>query len=191
MKMSRCSLLSLGFLVSLLAGNAPPKAQWKAFESKAQHFRVRYPVSWNRVEGLDGEPASREALDIINFSNSERVKGVVIKSSGAEIQVSGPPPNVHTIDDWIRNHVQDDVATDQREISIPNLTPNGCRSLKRVTWRSDVSGDGKAFFYYTAFYCSTNTDPYAIVLHNWDGDPDQQKLQDVALEIALSLRSLP
>jgi hypothetical protein len=72
-------LLALAFftvramLGGLVAG-LPAGSQWRLFESKSQHFSVRYPPSWNRLATWDGV-MDENILDIINFPNSERKNG--------------------------------------------------------------------------------------------------------------------
>jgi len=188
MMILRTTLLNLWLVAAGFGICALSDMRWKVFESKTQHFRVHYPASWNQLEGLAGT-VNTDILDIINFPNSERVEGVVIKASGAEIQVSGPPPNVRTIDDWIRGDLSSDAAIDEGLISIPKPGLHGCTSLKRVTWRSDVSGAGKAYLFNTGYYCTTKTSFYRVLLANWQGDPQQSRLQELALKIALSLRT--
>ena len=186
-------ILRLGLLTLFLASSTGTCSLsgglWKVFESRTQHFRACYPASWSHLEGLGGT-VDPDVLDIISFTNSQRVKGVVLMPSGAEIQVSRAPGNVHTIKDWVDLDLRDDVAMEEREISIPKTTESECKKLRRVTWRSDVSGEGKIFFLYTGYYCSTDTELFRILLHNWEGDPNQSRFQTIALKIARSLRAL-
>jgi hypothetical protein len=186
--MLRLALLSL-FLASSTGTYSLSSELWKVFESRTQHFRACYPASWNYLEGLGGA-VDPDVLDLISFPNSQRVKGVVLMPSGAEIQVSRAPGNVQTIKDWVSLDLRDEVAIDEREISIPRTTVNKCEKLRRVTWHSDVSGEGKAFFLYTGFYCSTDTQHFRVLLHNWEGNPNQNQFQTIALKIARSLRTL-
>lgn len=183
-------LVLLAFCAVLAAPMSETRDQvWKTFESKAQRFRVRYPPSWNRLADWCRKPSSDVFLDIINFPNSERVKGVVLNSSGAEIYVARAPSDTHTLERWIEREVGHDEVLDKRELTIPEPAKDGCRRLVRLLLREDVSDSGKAFFSYTEYFCSTDTGLFLIRLHHWDGDPHKDELQATAFKIALSLRS--
>jgi hypothetical protein len=127
-------------------------------------------------------------LGIINFPNSERIKGVVIKAGGAEIQVTAAPLGVSTPAEWIGRDVLDDPIIRERDVLVPKSVSDGCTALREVIWRNDVSGSGKAYQFNTGYYCSTAAGLYSVVLTTWEGDPKQGDLQSVALTMALSLR---
>ena len=100
--------LTLLFLAVLGSARSQGRdqAHWKLFVSKTQHFSVLYPSSWNRLLVEDHEP-DHDTLDIINFPDRERARGVVIKEGGASIDVVGVAPDStpfgwHSVDDWIR-----------------------------------------------------------------------------------------
>ena len=184
----------LVFLGAVLAPHGPEErapAHWKLFVSKTQHFSVLYPPSWNRLLGLDYLPDT-DRLEIINFPNSERARGVVIKKGGAFISVVGvapdsPPFGWHTVDDWIRFSLRAVTALDQTEIPVAAPTPGQCTTLKRVVRQIEMSPG--AWQVDTSYYCTVGGWLYATFQTNWKGDPHQSDLQDTALKIALSLRS--
>jgi hypothetical protein len=153
----------------------------REFASETGHFRVRYPGSWHRLADRN------DVLNIINFPGNQAVEGVILNATGAMIQVSGPPPKARTVEDWIRIGLLDDPLLDKREVP-PSNDARGCKTLTRVQWRSDVSGQGKAYYFYTDYYCSTASGFYSVLLTNWEGDTNQRHLEQTALAIALSLR---
>jgi hypothetical protein len=160
-------------------------SEWRLFESKTQHFSVRYPPSWNRLATWDGV-MDENILDIINFPNSERLQGVVIKKGGAWVIVGAPPEFIPSVEEWIRGDLKRGVLIDQRAVPISAPSPNGCTSLERVVAREKMDD---AYAIDTAYYCTVGSRFYRILLTNWEGDPNQAKLQDTALKVALSLRS--
>jgi hypothetical protein len=173
-------------LLVLLAVGTSDAEQWKTFHSNGQHFSVHYPSSWHRLGA--GQFENDDVLGIINFPNSERVEGVVIKAGGAAIQVSAAPRGVNTLTEWIRRDLQGDQIIRERDVVLQQLVPNGCTALKEVTWRSDVSGSGKAYQLHASYYCSTAIGLYSVFLTAWDGDPEQRELESLSLSMALSLR---
>lgn len=176
-----CSTL----LLALTAGTSSAE-HWKIFQSKGQFFTVRYPSSWHRIG--TGQFENQDVLGIINFPNSERAEGVVIKTGGAEIQVSAAPRGVNTVSEWIRRDLQGDQIIREGDMVLQKPVLDGCIALKEVTWRSDVSGSGKAYQFHASYYCSTAIGLYSVFLTTWDGDPKQGELQSLALRVALSLR---
>lgn len=177
------SLILCG-LVGAAAMTVGASYQWKVFESRTQHFRVSYPASWNLLEGVGGAVYA-DRLDIINFPNSERAEGVVLKKGGAEISVSGPPSGVRTVQAWI--HTFNDTLIEHGDVPVSAPSPGGCRKLQRVISRDEI-GPG-TYFVNTAYYCSTDDRFFQIQLVNWQGDPHERQLQRIALQVALSLRS--
>jgi hypothetical protein len=172
-------------MLSGLAAGLPAGPQWRLFESKTQHFSVRYPPSWNRLATSDGV-MDENILGIINFPNSERLEGVVIKEGGAAISVGGPPQWISTVDGWIEYSQRRSVTLDRKVLAIAAPSPGGCTRLERVVTRFKMDD---AHVINTDYYCTVGSRFYGIFLTNWEGDPQQSKLQDVALRIALSLRS--
>jgi len=171
-------------LVGSVAG-LPAGSQWRPFESKTQHFSVRYPPSWNRLATSDGA-LDENILDIINFPNSERLEGVVIKKGGAEISVGGPPKWISTVDGWIEYSQRRSVTLDRKVLATPARSPGGCTRLERVVTRFKMDD---AYVINTSYYCTVGSRFYGISLTNWEGDSQQSKLQHTALKMALSLTS--
>jgi hypothetical protein len=160
-------------------------SEWRLFESKTQHFSVRYPPSWNRLATWDGV-MDENILGIINFPNSERVEGVVIKKGGAEISVGGRPNWISTADGWIEYSQRRSVTLDRKLLAMAAPSPGGCTRLERVVTRFKMDD---AYVINTSYYCTVGNRFYGVFLTNWEGDPQQSRLQDTALKIALSLRS--
>jgi hypothetical protein len=147
------------------------------------HFAVQYPASWYRLAG------TADILDITNFERSGPRDGIAMRVAGAEITVTGALPGVTAVDDWIRRDLpdSDDIAASESNIKIPKPAADGCTKLKQATWHEQLSPD--AYFAETAYYCTTATGLYKISLLNWQSDPRQNELRDLAVRIALSLRT--
>jgi hypothetical protein len=156
---------------------------WKEFKSAESHFRVQYPSSWRRLSD------NQKGLDIVNFPPGQGQHGIVLSPTGANIQVGGPPPWVRTLEEWIRANLQGTLPIEDGEIRITNPPPDGCTSFRRVVSRDDADGSGKHIFVDTEFYCSKGNRLYLVLLTNWEGDPKQAELQELALKIAQSLRT--
>jgi hypothetical protein len=180
------ALLILTAALRPLALDAHPPGQWRFFESKTQHFSVRYPASWHRPEAA-GVPVDDNVFSIINFPDADRAEGVIIKKYGALIDVNAAPSDVHSIEDWIRKYGVGDVVLDDRDIPVARPAADGCVKMRWLVTRSEV-GPG-TYFIGTNCFCSTARGLYRVLLTNWEGDPNQTELQDTALKIALSLRS--
>lgn len=158
--------------------------QWKSFTSSKYHFSVEYPDSWFPSD------ATADILDITNFRRSRPDESIALRAGGAEIQVTGALPDVRTVYDWIHHDLPDDASgaeVHQTEISIPRPAPDGCTKLTEVTWRERVA-EG-AYFAETSYYCQAASGLYKVGLMNWDGDPKQKELRDLALKMALSLKA--
>jgi len=178
---------SRALVLVLLAWNSAlgsPVPGWKAFESTKSGFKVRYPAQWQELRGIDGSPGSKDRLDIINFPNAERVQGVVIKKGGAEISVG--PAGSGSIDDWVRDNTKLDTQVQRRTIQMSSTDPSGCMSLVEVTSLSEVGPDTQ--FSRTVYFCSTRRGAFAVSLTNWQGDPKEVELRELAREIVISLR---
>jgi hypothetical protein len=163
--------------------NAPDGDKWKLFTSSKYHFRVEYPESWYLSD------VTSDILDITNFRRSRPDESITLRSGGAEIQVEGARADVRSVYDWIRHDLPDDAGDAQprqADIPIPNPTPGRCSKLTEVTWRERVAAS--AYFAETSYYCQADNELYKISLTNWDGDPHQQSLRDLALKIAFNLK---
>ncbi len=161
----------------------PGVDQWKSFTGVKYHFSVEYPDSWYPSD------VTADILDITNFQRSRPDESITLRAGGAEIQVEGARADVRTVYDWIHHDLPDDASgADVREtdIPVPKPTPGGCTILTEVTWREQVA-EG-AYFAETSYYCQSGNRLYKISLANWDGDPHQKSLRDIALKIALSLK---
>ncbi|HXJ96754.1 MAG TPA: hypothetical protein VMT20_28265 [Terriglobia bacterium] len=176
------------FLIGMLVASAtswiaPEADQWKVFTSSKYHFSVEYPESWYPSD------VTSDILDITNFRRSRPDESIALKAGGAEIQAAGARPDVHTVYDWIHHDLPDDAGdaeVRQTELPLPKPVPGGCTKLTEVTWRERIA-EG-AYFAETSYYCQAGNGLYKISLSNWDGDPRQKSLRDLALKIALSLK---
>src|SRR5260370_1433221 len=107
-------------------GHCTSAGGWKTFKSTKYRFTVRYPASWYLFPPLDG------ALDILNFPPDQRVHGVILKESGARINV-GPIPSQMTMEQWSKKNTEFDTQTSEREIKNFTKNPSGCTKLVEVT----------------------------------------------------------
>ena len=157
------------------------------FYSSKQRFSVSYPSGWFQAEGV------AEILDITNFHRARDEEGIALKVGGAEVAVNAAPPDVRSVDDWLNRDVPDDASVmggssvEQAQVPLPSPPEDGCRTLRRVSWREEIAIG--AYFARTMYYCSASAGLFRIALTNWDGDPAQNRLRKIALAIALSLRT--
>ena len=184
----RNAMLVLGCI--MLPAMAVPTS-WKAFLSASENFAVRYPASWNRVQN-PGTPPNAEVLQIINFPNSQREPGVVIKEGGALIGVTPAPVNaapsgVRSLEDWVLWYERYEGILDDRAIPVAKPATGGCQQLRRIMTRQDMGSN--RFCIHTDYFCPTHRGLYVVTLTNWEGDPHQDALQNTAQEITLSLRT--
>ena len=168
-------------LINLLC--AQSTGQWKKFISEKYHFVVEYPGSWYRLSGAS------DILDITNFERSGPSDGIATRVAGAEITVTGALPGIRNADDWIRRDLpdSDDIAASENNLKIPTPDAAGCSKLKQASWREQLSPD--AFFAETSYYCTSAGGLYKVSLLNWQNDPRQQELRELAISIATSLRT--
>ena len=178
-------ILLLGFCATPVLGSSGQGSdQWKSFASSKYHFSVEYPASWPPSD------ATADILDITNFRRSRPDESIALRAGGAEIVATGARPDVRTVFDWIHHDLPDDASSAevrQTQVPISKPTSGGCTKLTEVTWRERVA-EG-AYFAETSYYCQVDSRLYKISLTNWDGDPNQKGLRDLALRMALSLRA--
>lgn len=172
-------------LIAVGLGLSAATPTWKTFKSTKYRYSARYPASWYLFTTT--LTPKLDSLDILNFPPDQRVRGVILKESGARIMVGPAPSEMRTMEQWIKEDTKFDTQVAQREIKGFTKSPSGCAELVEVTSLSEV-GPG-AYFHHTAYYCSTKYGLYGVSLLNWKGDPNQEKLQAIALKIALGLRS--
>ena len=181
-----CLVLLMGVSVmgAMSWSAAPDEGQWKPFASAKYHFRVDYPGSWYPSE------VTADILDITNFHRSRPDESIALRAGGAEIQVTGARSDVRTVYDWIHHDLPDDASgagARQTQIPISKPTPGGCTKLTEVSWRERVA-EG-AYFAEVSYYCQADGGLYRVFLMNWDGDPNQKSLRDLALKMAMSLKT--
>jgi hypothetical protein len=178
-------ILLLSVCATGAIGTSGPDAdQWKTFASSKYHFSVEYPESWYPSD------ATADILDITNFRRARPDESIALRAGGAEIEATGARPDVRTVYDWVHYDLPDDASgaeVHETDIPITKPTPGGCTKLTVVTWRERVA-EG-AYFAETSYYCQAGSGLYKISLMNWDGDPNQKGLRDLALKMALSLKA--
>ena len=165
---------------------APAGGGWKEFDSRLYGFHVLYPGSW-----YFWEPKS-EVLEIFNFPRSQGIEGVILPLGGASISVMGPPPDIHirSLDEWVQRDLQGWTLVDKSErIVVPGAPRQGCARLTKVVSVADQGPPGKAVQVTTAYYCRTGGGLYRIEAINWRGDPNQEQYQELAFEVATTLRA--
>ena len=188
MKILSTTALVMGAVFTTSAPASNPEV-WKTFISKPERFLVRYPSSWNRTR-LDGSHlASKDSLDIINFTISEALRGVFLPPSGAQVTVGRGPSGVTTLENWMAKGAASAEYIDKREVPIRDPRKDGCTRLIQTIMREQVGPTETSSFRWIDYYCSTPTGLYLISLHYWEANPDHQNLDAIALKMALSLRS--
>jgi len=177
--------LSGGWILAHRGGRitASPGERWKDFTSAKYRFTVQYPASWYGLGGVS------DLLDITNFARTGPEDTIGTHVAGAEITVTGALAGVKDVNDWIRRDLpdSDEIAASESNIAIPHPAADGCTKLKEATWREPLSPD--ASFAETAYYCTAAAGLYKVSLLNWENDPRQKELRELALKIALSLRT--
>jgi hypothetical protein len=153
---------------------------WKRYVNNQSRYSLDYPASWYRF----GQEADR--FGILNFPPKQRVKGVVLKTDGAEIIASLRPEKAQSLEDWIKLDLSDDQILESSDVQQRSQAHDGCRTIRRVVARSEV-GD-RAHFIYTFFYCIGQNRSMRITLANWEGDSKQAEYQAIALKITNTLR---
>lgn len=159
-----------------------PGSNVTSFTSEKHAFTVKYPAAWHRLN------QTIDVLDIINFSPSKMVKGVVLPQGGAAVTVVPAAEKIDTLSQWLLREPWSSQQHIKKEIG-PSQEPNGCMKLLKVEWDSEEGPH--TFSHITSYYCTTSRRLYRIELSNWRGDPRQGEFQEIAVKIALSLRTLP
>ena len=153
------------------------------FNGSHGQFSVRYPSSWYSLGAR-----SNEALDIINFPPSQRVRGVILTEQGARITVLKKPENVSTLQKWIQLDVLNSEIESRREV--PGSTASdGCTELVEVKWKWDSGGGPDVYSQETAYYCVAKTGIYRIQLTYMSNNLAGPELSAVALKVAHSLHA--
>jgi hypothetical protein len=172
----------LSLLAASLAVSLTLEGEENVFTSAREHFSVRYPPSWRSLGYSQG-------LDIVNFPLNEQVRGVILPEGGARITVLRKPDHIASIEDWIREDLLDVKAETRRELR-GTPAPDGCSKFVEVKWQWDAGGAPDVYFQETAYYCVTRVGLYRIQLTHWSDNPSRQDLQETALNVARSLKTL-
>lgn len=167
-------------MVGALAYVALPAQTWTTFTSQDATFSVQYPASWHLLKNAGG-------LDAISFPPEQRVRGVVLIPSGAELTVTKQPSQVHTLEQWVRQDLLGSKPEAQREFG-PGDRPDGCERLVEVRWKWEPGPEQP--FQETAYYCAAKVGLLRVRLTYWVENSSASALDTIARKVALSLRVL-
>jgi hypothetical protein len=181
---ARISLVLGVFAIQIVGSSGPDTVRWKSFTSSKYHFSVQYPESWYLSD------ATTDILDVTNFRRSRPDETITLRVGGAEIQVAGARSDVHTVYDWMHHDLPDDASdaeVHETDVAVPKAMRGGCTKITEMMWRERVAEE--AYFAETSYYCQAGSALYKVSLTNWDGDPNQKALRDLAARMVLSLRA--
>jgi hypothetical protein len=172
------ALLVLTFFACAFIASA---TTWKTFKHVKKNFCIEYPSTWHLFD------EAAENFEVFNFSHSKVVHGVVLPKGGASVLVVPGPPDIHEISEWIpRDRPQSKFLGKCKKIEL-SQEPGACTQL--VEFEEDSEVGPATYSHQTFFYCATPKGLYRIGLSNWQDDPKQGELQQIALKMAISLRS--
>jgi len=155
--------------------------EWKVFTSNKEHFSVRYPASWRRIQ------SDVDFLHIVNFPQSAKIKVLAFPPGGAEIVVQEAKEHYSSIDEWIKKDSRFGAKVIGRHaIKRPNAKADACTTFVEVITKTDIGLPAR--FIGTSYYCSVHDHLFVIGLGNWQWDSRQKQLQALTLKIARSLR---
>ena len=175
----RFTLLSF-FIVVMCAKIAAP-SDGKTLRSEKGHFAFTCPTIWRVRE--DGQ----KTFEIINFPESEILKGVGLSKRGASITVVRAPANIASIENWLARDAARFGVKGQHVIDLTHLAHSSCKRVTKAEWDSEVGPN--TLTHQTSLYCQTDEQLFRIELTNWSDDPKQKDLQQTVLEIAASFKS--
>jgi hypothetical protein len=158
---------------------------WKSFTSSTG-FSVKYPGSWVRKGN------SKDRLMVL--SSKGGAEAIVIKNGQAMISVIEEKSDVNSsLSQLIDRYNQDVDVLSRRNIRGENAGSRGCRDLNETISKEpavppeDVPGP-VPYLINTEYFCEVKGHIYAMVLRNFEGDPKQALYQQIALQVAKSLR---
>jgi hypothetical protein len=154
---------------------------WKTFKSLKSHFSIEYPSTWHLFDD------AAENFEVFNFLHSKMVHGVALPKGGASVIVLAGPAGIRDISAWIPKDSPQSKILEKGENGPLSQEPGACTRLVEV--EEDAEVGPHTYSHETSFYCATPNGLYRIWLSNWSDNPKQGELQQVALKMAISLRS--
>lgn len=144
-------------------------------------YSVEYPSPWRRI--ITRGPL----LDIVNFSATEQIRGVMIPQSGAEIIVVKAPAEIGSLDEWIE---VDQKFASRRSLAAVD-TNHSNKEITRIVeahWRSSIGPDQDDEMQEVGFYLSTAFGLFKVQLSYWPDNSAGTHLRHTARQIARSIR---
>jgi hypothetical protein len=157
---------------------------WHLFRSSTG-FAVSYPGTWVR------SGVSTDRLQV--RSSKGGAEGVGIKPGQAEITVMDARESPkQTLAQVIAYYTRDTKVISQRDVP-GGTVPNSCSHLKQIVSKEPAIPPGDSpisvpTVVNTDFFCEVAGHNIVILLRNWEGDKRQQEYQQVALQMARSIR---
>lgn len=181
--------LAVPFALLLTLIAAAPTGGWKRFYSQKYRFAVFYPADWAPLDFHGIEPQG-EYLDVINFPESERVTGIVIPQSGAELIVAPSRNPGATIDDLVAQSlkfVHDAPSVDQTILT--GMTgANECGTLRQVKYHINLGDDLHPVLEHdTVYYCEVHRRILVVTMRYFRGNKDATMLDGIARTAAQTL----
>lgn len=178
-------IAGVGAIACLAFAQVHTPTTWKSFTGNTG-FSVRYPNSWVR-KGI-----SNDSLTIL--SSKGGAEGVIIKKGQAMISVGEASEHASSsLSRAIKYYTQDEDIISKRDIANDDIVDRGCDDLHEVISKEgivppqDVLGH-VPYVVNTEFFCKANGHVYVTVLRNFEGDKKQAAYQQIALQVARSLR---
>lgn len=168
----------------ILTVSAVASPRWRWFKSSA-HFSVMYPERWVRKNA--NYP---ERLEL--FSSKGGLEALVIKNGQANIFVSEAQHPAKTLSALIDVYAKNATVISQTSV-ITHLDRRHCSNLEQVVLKKEaVPAEGMPrpvpYFIYTEYFCELGNHKIVLILKNWEGDKKQREYQQVASEMAGSIR---
>lgn len=157
---------------------------WQLFSSSTG-FSVSYPGSWFKA-GI-----SKDRLQL--RSSKGGAEGIGIKQGQAEITViEAQASSSQTLAQVIAYYTQDTTVLSHRNVST-EAGKGGCSELQEITSKEPAvppadSPISVPNIINTDFFCEVHGRKIATLLRNWEGDKRQEGYQQVALQMAKSIR---
>jgi hypothetical protein len=157
---------------------------WLRFFSSKQ-FSVLYPQEWVR------SGSSTDRLQIL--SSEGGAEGVIIRRGQAEITVmDAERGSGKSLPQVISEYTEGTSVLSRRDID-GDGEDGGCRDLKEVIARERAIPPADSpidvpYVVDTGLFCATRGRTIVVLLRNWQGDQRQTEYQQIALEMAKSIR---
>jgi hypothetical protein len=157
---------------------------WQLFNSSTG-FSVSYPANWFKV-GI-----SKDRLQL--RSSEGGAEGVGIKHGQAEIIVmEAEDSSSQTLAQVIAYYTQDTTVLSHRTVPA-EASNDGCSEIQEITSKEPAvpptdSPISVPNIVNTDFFCEDHGRKITTLLRNWEGDKLQEGYQQVALQMAKSIR---